>query len=584
MALAAFLLAGCGGGGGGSSSSTTGDGTQSGQATQTINMGLVSDLKVNENGTISATSSSGLPVTYESTTQGVCTIDATSGAVTVLKTGTCTIVISQPGNEQYAPAAPVTQNITVSAGLTQQTIGFAAAPALSLHGTATVSATASSGLSVTYSSTTPAVCTVNAATGAVTDLTEGTCTIAADQAGNATYAPAPQVAQSLTVVVSREQTITFDVEPTLTVGSSATVKATASSGLSVTYGSTTPTICSVIASTGAVTGIAEGTCTITADQAGNTDFDAAAQASLSFPVGASVQHKAPGQPTGVKAELSADGKSVIVTIGAADSGGDPIVSYTAVSSPAGLTATASGASITVSCPTSCAGYAFTAYASNSVGDGPASTPVDVITHYSVVETFLEPATQPNNSIFTGTFTLNSTKATVTNLQGNLTESMTTDGSNPDCVSISGCPGGYGKVPMTLVPLTYQLSATPAKVGDMDGLLVTSFYLSNTNTFTTLAGDGWSPASGVEVGGVYYGWPTAKNPYVGGVGNAYAMIFVNLANPTTALTQAQIDKLAYADCTKGGMMGAVCMTGTTIAGYGAIGTMGGYPISQVITKQ
>jgi len=27
-----------------------------------------------------------------------------------------------------------------------------------------------------------------------------------------------------------------------------------------------------------------------------------------------------------------------------------------------------------------------------------------------------------------------------------------------------------------------------------------------------------------------------------------------------------------------------MTGTTLAGYGRIGTMSGYPVSQVITKQ
>jgi len=29
-----------------------------------------------------------------------------------------------------------------------------------------------------------------------------------------------------------------------------------------------------------------------------------------------------------------------------------------------------------------------------------------------------------------------------------------------------------------------------------------------------------------------------------------------------------------------MMGATCMTGTTEAGYGTVGTMGGYPASQV----
>ena len=51
-----------------------------------------------------------------------------------------------------------------------------------------------------------------------------------------------------------------------------------------------------------------------------------------------------------------------------------------------------------------------------------------------------------------------------------------------------------------------------------------------------------------------------------------------------LTQDQIDKLAYADCAPGGMMGSTCMTGTTEAGYGVLGSMGGYPVSQVITRQ
>ena len=68
-----------------------------------------------------------------------------------------------------------------------------------------------------------------------------------------------------------------------------------------------------------------------------------------------------------------------------------------------------------------------------------------------------------------------------------------------------------------------------------------------------------------------------------MGNAYVRIFVNLADPTASPTQAQIDKLAYADCTAGGMMGATCMTGTTVAGYGSLGTMSGYPVSMVIRK-
>jgi hypothetical protein len=139
--------------------------------------------------------------------------------------------------------------------------------------------------------------------------------------------------------------------------------------------------------------------------------------------------------------------------------------------------------------------------------------------------------------------------------------------------------------MTLVPLSNQLSSVPVTLGGMRGLLVTTFALPTTNTFYNgFGGDGWTPAAGVAVGGVYYGFPTAPNPFNGGVGNAYAMIFVNTTDPLTPPVQAQIDKLAYADCTPGGMMGAVCMTGTSQAGYGSVGTMGGYPVSLIVTKQ
>ena len=572
---AALLLSGCGGGGGGDSG-----GAQSSPTAQTISFSTTPALSLHGTATVSATTSSGLPVTYTSTTPTVCSVDGSTGVVTALTTGTCTIAASQAGNSQYAAATQVTQNVVVSGGTLQQTITFATAPMLSLRGKATVSATATSGLPVAYSSTTPTICSVDGNTGVVTDIVTGTCTIAADQAGNADYAPAPQVTQSIVVTVTRNQTISFGIAPAPTVGSTATVAATASSGLPVTYGSATPTICSVVGSTGVVTGIAVGSCTITANQSGNADYDAAPQATLTLTIAAApVQSTVPGIPAGVKAALGSAANTVTITIGATDSGGSAITGYAVTSSPAGLTGTGTASPITVSCPTTCNGYAFSAYAVNAVGAGAPSMPVDVITTYGVVETFAEPATQPNNTIFTGSFTFDSTTGTVSSLAGSLTESMT-----GGCATISGCPGSYGHVPMTLVSLTNQLSAVPVTLGGVNGLLVTTFALSTTNTFYNGIGNGWSPQSGVDVGGVYYGWPAATNPFSGGVGNAYAMIFVNTTNPSVPLTQAQIDKLAYADCTAGGMMGAVCMTGTTVAGYGAVGTMGGYPVSQVVTKQ
>jgi serine protease len=65
-------------------------------------------------------------------------------------------------------------------------------------GTTTVSATATSGLVVSFSSSTPSVCSVSGRT--VTEVAAGTCTIAANQAGNITYSAAPQMTQSITVL------------------------------------------------------------------------------------------------------------------------------------------------------------------------------------------------------------------------------------------------------------------------------------------------------------------------------------------------------------------------------------------------
>lgn len=182
------------------------------------------------------------------------------------------------------------------------------------------------------------------------------------------------------------------------------------------------------------------------------------------------------------------------------------------------------------------------------------------TRYDVVTTWYEPDTQPNNTVFIGSFDYDRATRSVTNLHGQLSESMT------------GMMGGG----MNWLSLDHQLASWhDATLG---GTFAATFRHASTNTFWTGAGgDGWSPASGIEAGGVFAGFPSARaNP-----GNAYALIFIP-DDPVSALTRAQIDKLAYADCAAGGMMGAVCMTGTSAAGYGAEGTMSGYPLAQTIS--
>ncbi len=86
-----------------------------------------------------------------------------------------------------------------------QAITFGPAPTLSVGGTVTVTATGgSSGNPVTFSSQTPGVCTSGDTHGSlITGLAAGTCTVAANQAGNEDYNPAPEVTQSFPVADCR---------------------------------------------------------------------------------------------------------------------------------------------------------------------------------------------------------------------------------------------------------------------------------------------------------------------------------------------------------------------------------------------
>jgi probable HAF family extracellular repeat protein len=92
--------------------------------------------------------------------------------------------------------------ITVSVQqLAAQNISFTAIPSTPLSASpVTISASATSSLPVTFSSLTAGVCTTSGAS--VTLIQIGTCTIAADQAGNLSFAPAAEVSQSFSVTSS----------------------------------------------------------------------------------------------------------------------------------------------------------------------------------------------------------------------------------------------------------------------------------------------------------------------------------------------------------------------------------------------
>lgn len=193
-------------------------------------------------------------------------------------------------SDGYSGASNKTTNLnavrlvrTAPAGslLQAQSISFGVLPAVPVGGTAQLAVAASSGLPVDLSSDTPAICTVAGL--AVSGLAGGVCRLSAQQAGDASYYPAPAVTADL-VVSKLSQTIEVGGVSNLRVGGTVTVNATASSGLSVTLLATTPAVCSLAGNQ--LTGVSAGNCSLLAEQLGNDIFNAAPTVSVSFDIGA----------------------------------------------------------------------------------------------------------------------------------------------------------------------------------------------------------------------------------------------------------------------------------------------------------
>jgi hypothetical protein len=237
---------------------------------QTISFGSIPAQTVGSTLTVSATASSGLPVTFTVVQNGNCSVSG--NVVTFLNFGNCGVIANQAGNSTYAAAPSVGQIIVVNLP-GPQTITFGMIAAQKVGTPLTLTATASSGLAVSYASSTTSACTVSGSTAAF--VAAGTCTITASQAGNGSYAAAAPVSQSFSVSAAalKSQTIAFNPLASQKVGASITVSATASSGLPITFVIVPNGNCSI--SGNVVTMLNPGDCGVIATQAGNTTYAAA---------------------------------------------------------------------------------------------------------------------------------------------------------------------------------------------------------------------------------------------------------------------------------------------------------------------
>jgi hypothetical protein len=238
-----------------------------------------------------ATSSAGLAITYSGSTPAVCTVTS-SGTVTVVGPGTCTIIASQIGGTiggvVYTAAPDVTRSFAIPAG---QTITFPAirdkvynAPDFAL------TASASSTLPVSYSSATPTVCLVTSS-GTVHLVAKGTCSVTASQAGGMsgglTYAAAPNVTKSFAVKGAPQAITATTSFQKYAYSGPFDLDGTTPTGLPIVYESLNPAVCSVAGKR--VTVVGTGTCNIKAKQAGGLasdgiEYDAAPDVTIAINV------------------------------------------------------------------------------------------------------------------------------------------------------------------------------------------------------------------------------------------------------------------------------------------------------------
>ncbi|WP_140849167.1 putative Ig domain-containing protein [Sphingomonas glacialis] len=333
------------------------------QGTQTISFAALLNASLSASPlTLAATASSGLAVAFSSATTGVCTVAGSS--VTLLTTGTCTINADQPGNADIAAAPQIQRSFTVTPASLSVTPGAVSGASV---GASYSQANPASGGTAPYSYTLasgalPAGTTLGASTGTVTGVpTSAGAFSYAIQASDSQGVPATATGATVSGSIAQgTQTISFAALANASLSASPlTLAATASSGLAVAFTSATSAVCTVAGS--GVTLLATGTCTINADQPGNTDIAAAPQVQRSFTVTPASLSVTPGAVSGASVGASYSQANPA-------SGGTAPYSYTLASGalPAGTTLGASTGTVT-GVPTTAGAFSYAIQASDSKG-------------------------------------------------------------------------------------------------------------------------------------------------------------------------------------------------------------------------
>ena len=214
---------------------------------------------------LTATASSGLPVSYSSSDSSVAAVS--NNTLTIVGVGSATITASQAGATNYATATPVSQILKVAQGTQHISFGKIPTQTYAPGSTFSLTATNSSGLSLSYASSNPKVATVSGSLVTITGA--GSTTITASETINPNFKAAVPVRQVLTVAKATQPLI-FKTPPSEPFVQGNTFTLSANTSSNVTFKSSNPHIISVNGTTATING--KGTVTITASLAGDGNY------------------------------------------------------------------------------------------------------------------------------------------------------------------------------------------------------------------------------------------------------------------------------------------------------------------------
>ena len=180
-----------------------------------------------------ASSTGASVITFAATNNGVCTVNATTGLVSINSAGVCYLTVSASGNPNYTP---LTATFTLSVLPAPQTLtlygngnkGLNWVASLPYGGTFAISATTSApGETIAYHTTSWNICQVDGVTGAVTSRNPGLCYVVVTSNGNSNF-QAAQATYNLTIRITKTASLRFrGASTTLSAQQRASLAATA---------------------------------------------------------------------------------------------------------------------------------------------------------------------------------------------------------------------------------------------------------------------------------------------------------------------------------------------------------------------